>query len=318
MKLAVLIPAFNEERTIREVIEGIPEKIDGISRIIKIVIDDASTDRTVEIAKESGAEVVSHRNNMGVGSAFRTGLRAALSERADVIVNIDGDGQFNPADIPLLLQPILNKQADFVSASRFIDKKLTPKMPFMRKWGNRQMSRIVSFFTGQKFYDVSCGFRAYSKDTAMRLNLFGNFTYTQETFLNLAFKNITIAEVPVVVKGSREHGKSNISTDLFSYAWRTMRIILKTFRDYNPMRFFGLISGICITSGVLLGLFLIIHYIRTGGFVPHKWAGFTGGFLFGIGLLVFIVGLIADMLDRIRSYQEEILYNQKKDYHNGK
>ena len=270
----------------------------------------------VEIARAAGAEVVSHKVNLGVGSAFQTGLKVALRERADVIVNIDGDGQFNPGDIPLLLEPIQKKQADFVSASRFIDKKFTPRMPFMRKWGNVQMSKLVSFLTGKKFYDVSCGFRAYTKDAAMRLNLFGKFTYTQETFLNLAFKNLDIVEVPVAVRGSREHGKSRISTDLFSYAWRTTRIILKTFRDYNPMRFFGLISVICITLGSLLGLFLIIHYHRTGAFMPHKWAGFTGGFLFGIGLLIFIVGLIADMLDRIRSYQEEILYNQKKDYHN--
>ena len=192
MKLVVMIPCLNEEKTIGGVIDQVPRQINSISELEILVIDDGSDDDTAEISKEHGATVVSHNRNMGVGKAFRTGISRALKMGADVVVNIDGDGQFNSKDIPKLIKPITTKKADFVTASRFKDDNLVPKMPAIKKWGNRRIARLISLLTGKRFYDVSCGFRAYSKETALRMNLFGKFTYTQETFLDLAFKNLRI------------------------------------------------------------------------------------------------------------------------------
>lgn len=312
MKLVIIIPAHNEENTVGDIISNVPHQIEGINQIEVVVINDASSDKTKSVAESAGASVISHVRNLGVGAAFHTGINAALKKKADIIVNIDADGQFNPEDIPVLIKPILKGEASFVTASRFKDPALTPKMPKIKIWGNKRMSQLISFLTGQKFYDVSCGFRAYSKDTALRLSLFGKFTYTQETFLDLANKDVPIKEIPIVVKEERLYGKSSISSNLWKYAAKTSKIIFRSFRDYKPLRFFGLLSLPIFFIGTSLGTFLFIHYLMTGRFSPHKWAGFSGLGLILIGIFLLFLGIVADMLDRIRSNQEEILYYERK------
>jgi glycosyltransferase involved in cell wall biosynthesis len=310
--IAVVIPALNEEEQIGKVIEAIPDFADHI-----IVVDDGSTDHTVNIAKGKGASIVSHKYNRGVGAAFISGVKRFLELQADIMVNIDADGQFNPADIEKLIRPILENQADFVTASRFIDKAYKPDMSLIKYMGNRLMSRFVSRLTHRKFYDVSCGFRAYNKETLQRLNLFGDFTYTQETFIDLAFKQIEILEVPVHVRGRREHGKSRVASNLFRYAVQTLKIIIRTFRDNKPFRLFGFMSAFSFLLGLVFAVFLGIHYLRTGAFTPHKWAGFTAGFFFMVSLLLLLIGFVLDMFARMRRNQEEILFELKKSRGNG-
>ena len=312
MHLVIIIPCLNEEKTISNVINAIPENFDGVSKRSVIVVDDGSIDKTSQLAEDAGAMVVRHPYNQGVGAAFQTGIEASLKLRADIIVNMDGDGQFNPADIAALIKPIISREADFVSASRFMDPLLVPEMPEIKKWGNKRIAHLVSFLVRKKFYDVSCGFRAYSKDAALRLNLFGKFTYTQETFLDLAFKGLKIIEIPVKVRGVREFGKSRVASNLFNYALNTSRIILRTFRDCRPMQFFSIITLVMMIIAFALGAFFLGHYIVAGKFYPHKWAGFCSGFFVFIGLAFFITGLVADMLARIRQTGERILYYQKK------
>lgn len=305
--VSVIIPAYNEDASIGDTITEVPEFVDRI-----IVVDDGSTDATASIAQDRGAEIYSHRVNRGVGAAFDTGRRAALRANADIMVNIDADGQFDPRDIEKLLEPIIDGEADFVSASRFIDPELYPDMSRVKFLGNKLMSFMISKMTGQKFYDVSCGFRAYSREALLRLNLFGDFTYTQETFLNFAFKNVSIVEVPVGVRGTRRHGKSRVASNLFRYAYQTLKIILKTARDYRPFRMFAVISLVLFLLGLALAVFLGVHYLRTGIFTPHKWAGFSAGFLFLLSSLSLVIGFILDMFARMRINQEEILYHLKK------
>ncbi|MEN8227831.1 MAG: glycosyltransferase family 2 protein [Bacteroidota bacterium] len=305
--IAIVLPAFNEEKQIGQVIEAIPDFADHI-----VVVDDGSSDRTVEIATEKGVKTVSHKKNRGVGAAFNTGVKFILDMQVDIMVNMDADGQFNPDDIQKLLQPILEKRADFVTASRFIDQAYQPKMPVIKLMGNKFMSRFISRLTRQKFYDVSCGFRAYSRETLQRLNLFGDFTYTQETFIDLAFKGIDIMEVPVHVKGQREHGKSRVASNLFRYGIQTLKIIIRTFRDNKPFRLFGFMSFISFLFGLGFAIFLGIHYIRNGAFTPHKWAGFAAGFWFVVSLLLLLIGFVLDMFTRMRRNQEDILFELKK------
>src|SRR5581483_9404373 len=151
MKLVIIMPALNEERTIGSVISSIPRNVPHITTTEVMVIDDGSQDKTADMARAAGATVISHAQNQGVGAAFHTGLQAALEAGADVIVNIDSDGQFDPNDIPKLTAPILDGKAQFVSATRFAKKEFMPQMPAVKVWGNRWVTRLVNFITNKKF-----------------------------------------------------------------------------------------------------------------------------------------------------------------------
>jgi len=304
--IAVIIPAYNEEHAIAGVIKAIPDSVDKI-----VVIDDCSTDGTAQEARNAGAEVITHHVNLGVGAAFHSGVEYVLNRGYDIMVNIDADGQFSPSDIPRLIAPLVEEKADFVTASRFIDPGCMPEMPWINRWGNRQMSKLISTLTGTRFYDVSCGFRAYTLDTLMNMNLLGRFTYTQETFLELAFKNIRIKEVPVPVKYFKDR-KSRVSGNIPRYMYRTSKIILRTYRDYMPLRFFWGIGLFLLMCSCFFGAILLVHYIREGRFSGQIWSGFVGGFFFINAMAFFIVGLVADMFDRIRRNQEKIIIQLRK------
>ncbi len=275
-------------------------------------MDDGSTDETVKRARGAGAEVVSHATTQGLGVTFRHAVGIAISKRADIMVHIDGDGQFDPVDIPRLVKPVLQGQADMVTASRFLDSALVPKMPRVKLWGNRGIAMIVHLLSGKRFHDVSCGFRVYSRETLLRMNLFGGFTYTQESFLDLIFKGLTIVEIPVRVRGVREFGKSRVASNIPRYAARSLKIMLRAFISYRPFRFFFSIACVCFAAGFSLLIFLGIHYVRTGAFSPHIWAGFVGGTFCFLGFSTLVTGLIGDMLVRIRMNQESMLYQMRR------
>jgi len=310
--LLVTIPALDEARTVGDVIRGVPRDLPGIERVDVVVVDDGSRDDTGAVAREAGAVVLRHETPRGVGAAFGTSLRYAIDSGADLIVSLDADGQFDPADIPALIEPVLAGRADFSSASRFLDPALTPKMPAMKLWGNRRIARFVSRLAGQTFHDVSCGMRCYSRRAALGLNPIGKFTYTQEVFLNLAFKQMRIVEVPIAVRGEREFGRSRVAGSLWTYALNTAGIIFRCYRDYRPMLFFGSIASGLAAVGLALLAFLGIHYLDTGGFSPHKWAGFAGAVSITLALFVLLMGLIGDMLNRHRIYLEELLYRARE------
>ena len=310
-RLVVVIPALNEEKTVGQVVAGVPQSLPGIGEVVVLVIDDGSTDQTAKRARENGADVIHHHAPRGVGSAFQSGLAYAIERGADIIVNIDGDGQFDPADIAKLIEPITADRADFATASRFKDPALVPVMPGLKKWGNRMMSRLISGLTGQKFHDVSCGMRCYNRKAALSLNLLGQFTYTQEVFLNLTYKKLRMIEVPIRVRGQREFGNSRVASNLFRYASRTSRIIFRCYRDYYPMRFFGSIAAGLVSLSGCFGGFLLWHYVASGALSPHKWAGFVSAALAIVAVLMFFAGMIGDMLNRHRIYLEELLYRQR-------
>jgi glycosyltransferase involved in cell wall biosynthesis len=307
----VALPALNEERTVGEVIRGVPRDLPGVASVALLVIDDGSTDRTAAVAQEAGATVIRHPATLGVGAAFQTAIAHAVQQQFDLLVSLDADGQFDPAHIGALIAPVVSGLADFASASRFKDPALTPPMPWAKRWGNRLMSRLISGIAEQKFYDVSCGMRCYSRMALLHLNLIGAFTYTQEVFLNLAFKRLRIAEVPIPVRGVREHGRSRVASSLLRYGFRSIYIIYRVYRDYRPMRFFGGIALALAIPAFLLEGFLLTFYICTGSLSPHKWAGFTGLGLFLVALAALQMGMIGDMLDRHRIYLEELLYARR-------
>ena len=313
MKLVVQIPALNEAATIKEVIDRIPRDIPGVDSVSAVVIDDGSTDDTAMLAREAGALVVSHERPCGVGAAFRSGLQASGELCADMIVTIDADGQFNPKDIPVLVAPIVSDEADFVTASRFKDRSLEPDMPKAKRWGNNFIARWISRLIGKKFRDVSCGFRAYNRKAYLRLILMGDFTYTHETFICLAFARMRMQEVPVQIRGVREFGTSRVASSVINYGIRAALIILRSYRDYKPLRFFSWLAAACGAVSLGFFTFLMIWWASNNHiFTPHKWAGFVAAFFGFIGLFLFITGVVVEVLDRIRVTQEEALYRVRR------
>lgn len=306
--LLVAIPCLDEERTVGDVVRGVPGTLPGIERIRVVVIDDGSSDQTGARALEAGAEVVRHATTRGLGASFQEAVGLALARDADFLVNIDGDGQFDPADMQELLAPVAAGRAQMVTASRFIDPALVPQMPAIKRWGNGWVARIVWLLSGRRFHDVSCGFRCFSREALLRMNLFGSFTYTQESFLDLVFKNLEVVEVPIRVRGVREHGRSRVASSIPRYALRSLAIMLRAFIAYRPFTLFAGLSLLFFAVGGALLAFLGAHYLGSGRFSPHIWSGFVGGAFCFLGVSTLITGLLGDMLVRIRLNQEYLLY----------
>jgi len=309
------------------VVTGVPRNIPGIDEVEVIVLNDASEDRTGEIAARAGALVLNIIGRPGLGYIFRTGIERAMRRGADIIVNIDADMQFNPDDIRKVVVPLLQDRADFVTCTRFKDPALRPIMPPVKYWGNKVVTRIINWICGgTKFTDVSCGFRAFSREAAYRMTLFGRFTYTQECFIDLFSKGMRIEEVPLKVRGVREHGKSRIASSIMKYATNSLPIIIRAMRDIQPLKFFGGISALLLIMGVITGGFVSVWYaigdrekvgVTASGKAiydtVHKTAPFTSlitvsGLFFTLAFLLFALALLADMMGRHRRINEELLY----------
>jgi glycosyltransferase involved in cell wall biosynthesis len=300
MKLIVIIPALNEEALIAGVIKRIPAQIDGINDVEMIVVDDGSKDRTAAVARECGADVISFVSHLGLGVAVRTGLAEAVKRGADMVVNIDADGQHNAEDIPALIEPIMNDRADFVMASRFKDPALTPDMQRLKLWGNRVLSRLVSALSGRRFHDVSCGFRAYSRGAAKTLDLKGSFTYTHESILFLAQRGFRIVELPVSVRGARESGESRIITNIWLYAFQALGIIMRYTRKNRPSQYYGFLSFLLLAVSMPPAVFL-------GSNLLPEWRTGAGTIILICGvacLTLFLYGLFAGVAKRTQKLEE--------------
>lgn len=315
LKLIVIIPAYNEEASICDLLARMPDlKAKGI-QLVPVVIDDGSSDQTADNARLGGAVVLRHPANEGLGKTFQDGLAYSFENDADIMVNIDADLQYDPADIEKLIQPILELQADFVTADRFTEhnrRKIRPdNMPAGKFWGNHIMTWLVNALARTNLGDVSSGFRAYNREAILNLNLTGKYTYTHETILDLAFKRLRLISVPINVTYYPER-KSKIAHNLLLYTNQTLRIILKAFRDYRPFYFFGLLAFFPFIIGSAMSIFMLLHYLLTGEFTPYKFIGFIGVYLFSLGLVFLIIGFLADILVGIRLTAEKQLYLQKK------
>ena len=310
MKLLVYIPALNEEENIACVIEQIPASISGIDIVNCLVVDDGSTDRTAEVSRQSGAQVVSHGHNQGVGMAFQSAVQFAWDHEYDILVGIDADGQFDPAEIPDIIQPLLQNQADMVIGSRFTQGR-PQYMPPIKYRGNKMVASLVSSISDQKFQDVSCGFRAYNREALLRLNVFEKFTYTHESILSLVYQGMRVTEMPISIRYYPER-KSRVAGSISNYASKTSRIILRVLLDYRPLRVFGTLGSIFFVIGIAFEVFLFIFYLINHSFTPYKSAGFIGlGFII-FGMLIFIIALVAEMLNRLRLNQDRLMIELKR------
>jgi len=307
LKLVVSIPGYNEEKTVGKVIRDIPRDVADSVEIL--VIDDGSTDRTAEEARNAGADkVVSFDQNRGLAVAFRKGLEVALDTGADIIVSIDADGQYDPKEIPNLIRPIVLGEADLVLGSRF--KGSIEEMSFGKRLGNIVATKATSLASGLSISDSQTGFRALSREAALRLNVLSDYTYVQETIIQAAHKGLRLVEVPCSFR--RREGSSRLISSIFDYARRAGLSVLRTYTSYRPLRTFLSIGGTVFVIGLVIGSRVLIHYLTTGLVSPYLPSAVLTAVLLIIGFQIMVLGLVADMIGTNRRIIEEILYTLKK------
>lgn len=290
MHVVISIPAFNEEATIGKVIFDITTTMENTDYKYKIlVVDDGSTDKTAAIAKKSGAIVFSHPRNYGLAETFRTELQKCLDLKADIIVHTDADGQYRAEDIPKLLHEI-GKGYDLVLGDRFTGG--IQFMPLIKRCGNRAFSRIISHIIKYKVNDCQTGFRAFTSEVAEKVKIISSHSYTQEQIIRAVKQKFKIKEVPVIFLKRKD--KSRLISNPFEYAFKAWINILRIYRDYEPLKFFGIIGSIFMGLGLILGIWLFSLYLRFGK-VGHYPTIMLAVLLLISGVQIAIFGFFADM-----------------------
>lgn len=294
MKIIVTIPAYNEEKSIGRLVSGIKRVMDEGGYDYKIlVVDDGSKDKTAVIAKKAGAIVYSHPKNYGLAECFKSEIEKCLELKADIIVHIDADLQYRPEEIPKLLKEIENGY-DLVLGSRFKGK--IEYMPLIKRIGNIAFSKAVSQITRIRISDAQTGFRAFTKKVAEITPITSNHTYTQEQIIRAVRKKFRVKEVPIYF--AKRDGKSRLMSNPFGYAIRASINLIRIYRDFEPLKFFGFIGGFILLIGFALGLYLVYFQFFGAGAFRHMGLIMLDILIITIGLQVVIFGFIADMLKK--------------------
>jgi glycosyltransferase involved in cell wall biosynthesis len=310
MHLIVQIPCYNEERGLPTTLESIPSNIPGVDLIETMIIDDGSTDNTVEVACRLGVDYIVHLpGHKGLAAAFQTGLDACLRSGADIIVNTDGDNQYPQADIPRLITPILQNEADIVIGDRQVQtiSYFSPFKKRLQQWG----SWVVCLASGVKAPDATSGFRAYSREAALRMSVLTRYTYTLETIIQAGKKGLRVAYVPIQV--NQPTRDSRLIKSNWSYIKQSAATILRLYVYYEPLRTFFYVSLPFIVVGLFaLARFLFFHFTGQAGVGRHVQSLVLGGTLLTIGFLLFVLGVLADLIAANRMLVEETMYRVKR------
>lgn len=313
MRLVVYLPALNEANTIGAVLDTIPTRIAGVDTVTTVVIDDGSTDGTAEVAQRHGARIVRHPKNLGTGRAFVSGVSAGLQAGADIIVSMDADGQFRGEDVEKLIAPIVAGAADVVLCTRFANGNMVGDMSWPKRAGNEFLTRAISAFAGTRFTDVSCGFRAISREAALRVDIHSDYEYIHESLLNWSRFGLRITEVPLPVLAERPVGESRIMRSVVKYAMRSAPVLLRAIRDHSPIKFFGILSLLVAVPSAAAGAYVSIHWLRTGETAPYTSliTLSVGGLV--IAFMLGVVALLADLIGRMRFQVEELVYESRRE-----
>ncbi|WP_368252423.1 glycosyltransferase family 2 protein [Enterococcus sp. 2201sp1_2201st1_B8_2201SCRN_220225] len=308
MKLIIQIPCYNESETLEIALNDLPKKIDGIDEIEILIINDGSQDNTVEVAKNWGVNyVVNFKRNKGLAKGFMAGLDACLRNGADIIVNTDADNQYVGADIEKLVRPILDGKTDIVIGERPI--MTTEHFSPLKKKLQRLGSWVVQKASKSDIPDAPSGFRAYSREAAMQMNVANEYTYTLETIVQAGRNKIAQTSVPIRTNG--ELRPSRLFSSMFGYVKKSMLTILRAFMMYKPLRFFSVLGGVIFLVGALIGIrFLFFFAQGTGN--GHIQSLILSSTLMMIGFQTFVIGLQGDMIAANRKLLEEIQYRVRK------
>lgn len=305
--LVIQIPCHNEAETLPRVLADLPQQIDGVARIVRLVIDDGSTDGTADVARAAGCEVLRLPVQRGLARGFVAGLDRAVALGADVVVNTDGDHQYRGADIPALVAPVLAGQADLVVGTRPVATIASFSAP------KKLLQRLGSFATrvlsGTSVEDAPSGFRAMSRDAAMRLHVFNRYTYTVETLIQAGRKGMRVLSVPIEVNVVSR--PSRLVKGSGSYVMRQLNVMVRVFVTYKPFRFFAVPGTVSFVLGTALLLRFLYFYLTDGG-AGHVQSVIVGALLSGVGLFLVVVGLLADLMAVNRQLLEDLEYRVRR------
>jgi glycosyltransferase involved in cell wall biosynthesis len=308
MKLIVQIPAFNEEVTIAQTLRDIPKKIDGITVIETLVVDDGSSDNTAAAARKAGAtHVVQLKSHRGLSSAFLAGIDACLRLGADIIVNTDADNQYAGSDIPKLIAPIVRGSADVVVGDREVAK--SPHMSAFKRLLQRIGSRTVGLASGLRVGDVTSGFRAFSREAATQINVFNPFTYTLETIIQAGNRNLGVQSVPVRTNAPTR--PSRLYSGIGTYLRKSVATIFRIYTIYKPLKTFFTIGSVLLLAGAVLGARFLWHFAQ-GDRGGHIQSLILAAVFLIIGFQTLLIGLVADLISVNRRLSEEVLVRLKR------
>lgn len=308
MKLIIQIPCYNEEQTLPAVYQDLPRHIEGIDTIETLIIDDGSTDRTVEIARELGIDhIVRFPNNRGLAKGFMAGLDAGLRLGADIIVNTDGDNQYYGGDIPALVQPILEGKAEMVIGDRDTDN--IEHFSKLKKKLQKTGSGVVRRASGSNVADTTSGFRAYSRDAAMKMNVTSDYTYTLETIIDAGNKKMGIANVKIHT--NEKLRESRLFKSMWSYIKRSAGTIIRVYTSKKPFKIFLSMATIFLIIGLIPAVRFLFFFFR-GDRGGHVQSLIFGSIFIMVAVMLAVFGLLADMISTNRKVLDETLYRVKK------
>ncbi len=303
MKLIVQIPCHNEEETLPQTVDDIPYEIEGLDSVEILIVDDGCTDRTVEVAYEIGVHhIVRNRTRMGLAGAFRTGLDACLHHGADIIVNTDGDNQYAGQDIPKLIRPILDGEADIVIGDR--RPQTIAHFSSTKKWLQSIGSFVIRKFSGVDVPDAVSGFRAISRSAALQLNIVSPFSYTIEMLIQAGKKRMAVTSVPVATNPKTR--ESRLFKSIPRFLERSVTTLMRMYTMYRPLRVFVLIGCMLSIMGAVPIVRFLVFYFTDGG-AGHIQSLVIGGALLIIGFVTFLIGLVADLIGHNRQLIEMTL-----------
>lgn len=307
LKLIIQIPCYNEAGTLALALAEIPREVPGFEKVEFLIIDDGSTDNTAQIARDCGVDhIVRHPVNLGLAKAFMSGLAHALKAGADVIVNTDADNQYQAKDIPLLTAPILDGTAQYVIGTRPISEisHFSPAKKLLQKLGS-WMIRVIS---GTRVEDAPSGFRALSRDAAMRLNVFNTYTYTLETIIQAGCKNIPTVCVPIRV--NEDLRPSRLVKSIPGYIRRSIFTMIRIFVVYKPFSFFMTIGTVLFSAGFLIGCRFLYYFIAVDSHGKIQ-SLILSAILILMGTITMVIAFVADLLSVNRLLLEDIQYRQR-------
>ncbi|MEQ1929509.1 MAG: glycosyltransferase family 2 protein [Parvularculaceae bacterium] len=311
MKLIVQIPCLNEEATLPATVADIPRRIEGLSSVEVLIVDDGSSDRTVESARACGVDhVVRNLSNQGLARSFQRGLDASLALGADIIVNTDGDNQYCGADIPKLIAPILEGRADIVVGDRRTGEiaHFSPLKKLLQRAGSRVVSRLAGFEAA----DAVSGFRAFSREAAMRLTVRSTFSYTIETLIQAGKKRLSVAFVPVRTNAATR--PSRLFRSIPQFLARSGGVMLRVYAMYEPLKVFLALGAVLMALGALPIARFVFSYLAGDG-AGMIQSLIIGGVLFIMGGLSAMFGLLADLVSYNRQLLDETLERLRRIEH---
>ncbi len=308
MKLVVQIPCYNEEHTLPRTVRDIPRAIPGVDRVEILIIDDGSTDRTIEVARELGVDhIICNKRNQGLARSFRTGLDACLHLGADIIVNTDGDNQYAGWDIPKLIQPILDGRADMVVGDRQTGN--VGHFSLVKKTLQKLGSSAVRNLSGIDIPDAVSGFRAISREAALRINIVSSFSYTTEMLIQAGKKHLKVVSVPIETNGKTR--ESRLFTSIPQFIERQLSTMVRIYTMYQPLRVFFFTGTVLLVTGLIPILRFLFYYMAGDG-DGHIQSLILGGILSMMGFLTYLVGLVADIINFNRQLIEMTLERVRK------